>query len=298
VVGLSGGYPAGFPNKVEEDFAKRLAAGKPSKLDLPQPEKIDGLEVRVIRKNTRATAISLGFPITVTRGDADWPALFLINSYFGHHRSANGRLYKRMRHLRGLNYGDYAYIEYFPRGMFQFHPDKNLARSQQVFQVWIRPVEPQNALFSLKIALYELRKLIETGISKEDFEETRLFLTQFVNVLTKSQDDLLGYALDSRFYGIPTFTDYVRDKLAALTLDDVNRVIKKHLTADNVKVIVVTNDAEGFAKTAVENGPSPITYPSPMSKEILDEDKQIQAYKLNLSPKKVEVIPVDQVFQK
>ena len=34
------------------------------------------------------------------------------------------------------------------------------------------------------------------------------------------------------------------------------------------------------------------------AKEILDEDKIIESYKLNFNPKKVEVIAVDQVFQK
>ena len=52
-----------------------------------------------------------------------------------------------MRESRGLNYGDYAYIEYFPRGMNRFEPEPNLARHQQIFQIWIRPVEPPNAVF-------------------------------------------------------------------------------------------------------------------------------------------------------
>lgn len=298
VVGLSGGYPAGFHSSVEADFAKRLPEGKPLKSELLQPKKSDGLEMIVIRKNTRATAISFGFPISVTRADSDWPALLVAQSYFGQHRSSNGRLYQRMRQIRGLNYGDYAYIEYFPRGMLQFHPDPNLARHQQIFQVWIRPVEPQNGLFALKIAFYELKRLIERGITKQDFEETRLFLTKFVNNLTASQDEQLGYALDSKYYGIPNFNDYVRDRLAKLTLDDVNRAIRKHLTVNDVKIVVVTSDAESFAKAAIENRRAEVTYPSPMPGEILDEDKAIQIYKLRLNPKSVEVVPVEQVFQR
>lgn len=298
VVGLSGGYPAGFPARVEADFAKKLPEGKIVSPDLLQPRKIDGFEMTVVGKNTRATAISFGFPISVTRADSDWPALFVAQSYFGQHRSSNSYLYQRMRRIRGLNYGDYAYIEYFPRGMFQFHPDPNLARRQQIFQVWIRPVEPQNGLFALKIALYELKKLIEKGITREDFEETRLFLTKFVNILTKSQDEQLGYALDSKVYGIPAFTDYVRDQLAKLTVDDVNRAIRKHLTADDVKIVVIVNDGESFAKFAAEDRPSQVAYPSPMPKEILEEDKIIESYKLGISPKKVRVVPVEQVFQK
>ena len=66
-----------------------------------------------------------------------------------------------MREKRGLNYGDYAYIEYFPRGMFLMEPPPNLARHYQIFQVWIRPVEPPTAKFALRLALFELDKLAE-----------------------------------------------------------------------------------------------------------------------------------------
>jgi zinc protease len=197
-----------------------------------------------------------------------------------------------------LNYGDYAYIEYFPRGMFQFAPDPNLGRRQQIFQVWIRPVEPKNGLFSLRAGLYELNKLVKNGMSQEDFEATRRFLTKNVNALTKTQDAQLGYALDSKYYGIPTFTDYVRNQLAKLKLEDVNNAIKKHLQADNVSIAVVTKDAEAFKQAAVEGKPSAISYTSMPPKEILDEDKIIESYKLNFNTKKIEVIPVAQVFQK
>ena len=39
-----------------------------------------------------------------------------MQSYFGPHRVSGGRLFQRIREMRGINYGDYAYIEYFPRG--------------------------------------------------------------------------------------------------------------------------------------------------------------------------------------
>jgi Predicted Zn-dependent peptidases len=298
VVGLAGGFPKGFDEKVQRDFAARLPAGGAEKLGLPPPAKISGLEMQVIEKNTMGTAISFGFPLPVTRKDADWAALFIMQSYLGQHRSSSSYLYQRLREIRGLNYGDYAYIEYFPRGMFQFHPDPNLARQQQIFQVWIRPVEPKNGLFALRAGLYEVNKLVRDGMTEKDFEATRQFLSKFVNVLTKDQDAQLGYALDSRYYGIPSFTDYVHAQLAKLTLADVNRAIKKYLQTDNLKIVVITKGAQAFKEAAVANKPSPISYTSPPPKEILEEDKLIESYKLNINPKHVEVVPVDQVFQK
>ncbi|MFY9555503.1 MAG: insulinase family protein, partial [Blastocatellia bacterium] len=156
VAGLAGGYPKGFEAKLEGDFAAKLPAGKTAKLTLPEPQKINGLEMQVIDKDTAGTAISFGFPIPVNRVHPDWPALLVVQSFLGQHRSSNSYLYQRLRAIRGLNYGDYAYIEYFPRGMFQFHPDPNLCREQQVFQIWIRPVELKNGLFTLRAGLYEL----------------------------------------------------------------------------------------------------------------------------------------------
>jgi zinc protease len=298
VLGLAGGYPKGFEEKVQADVAAKLPTGAASKISLTQPEKISGLEMQVIQKDTPGTAISFGFPIGVTRSDQDWPALLLVQSYLGQHRSSNSYLYKRLREIRGLNYGDYAYIEYFPRGMFQFQPDPNLCRRQQIFQVWIRPVEPKNGLFALRAGLYELNKLVTNGMSQENFDATRRFLTKNVNSLTKTQDAQLGYAIDSKYYGIASFTDYVRDQLAKLKLEDVNRAIKKHLQAENVRIVVVTKDAEAFKQAAVEGKTSPISYTSMPAKEILEEDKSIESYKLNFDPKKVEVVPVDRVFQK
>ena len=297
VFGLAGGYPADFAAMVESDFAAKLPVGEATKVTLPEPEKITKLEMKVIEKNTPGTAISFGFPLPVTRADSDWPALLLMQSYFGQHRNSNSYLYNRMREIRGLNYGDYAYIEYFPKGMSQFEPDPNLGRKQQIFQVWIRPVEPKNGIFALRIALYELRKLVRDGISKEDFEATRQFLTKNVSSLTKTQDAQLGYALDSRYYSIGRFSDYVRDRLARLKLEDVNRVIKKYLQADNIKIVVVTKNAQAFRKAAIENAPSPIAYTAPMPKEILEEDKLIEKYKLDFNPKEVKVVPVEQIFQ-
>ena len=296
VLGLAGGYPADFVKKVEADFNK-LPAGRPEKLTLAAPKVDPGMRIELVKRDTRSTAISLGFPVDVTRKDRDWPALAVVASYFGQHRSSNSYLYQRLRELRGLNYGDYSYIEYFPRGMFQFQPDPNLGRQQQIFQIWIRPVEPLNGHFALRAALYEYDKLIRSGMSQEAFEATRQFLSKNVNVLTATQDAQLGYALDSRYYRISDFNSYMRDRLSKLTLADVNNAIQRYLKSDRMRIVIITKDAETLRDAIINNTPSPIKYNAPRPAEILDEDKVIQVYKINVKPEDVAVVPVERVFQ-
>ena len=296
VLGLSGGFDAKFSTKLENDFAK-LPEGKRMARNFPAPKLADGMKIDIVQRETRATAMSLGFPIDVNRADKDYAALALVASYFGQHRSSNSYLYGQLRELRGLNYGDYAYIEYFPRGMFQFEPDPNIARQQQIFQIWIRPVEPQNANFTLRAALYEYDKLVKNGLSKEDFEGTKQFLMKYVNILTQTKDNELGYALDSRYYGIPDFNQYMKDNLAKLTLEDVNKAITKHLKSDKMRIVLITKDAEGLKKAIAENKPGEITYASPKPKEVTDEDLIISTFKISVKAEDITITPVDKVFQ-
>ena len=296
VIGLAGGYPSDFPARIEADFQK-LPAGTGAPRKFAQPRLAPGMRVEIVKRETRATAISMGFPIPVNRAHKDWPALALVASYLGQHRSSVSHLYQRLRELRGLNYGDYAYVEYFPRGMFQFTPDANLGRQSQIFQIWIRPVEPQNSMFALRAALYEFDKLVREGMKPEDFEAIRDFLIKYSNVLTATQGARLGYALDSRYYGIPDYNAFMRERLSKLTLADVNRAIRQYLKTNDMRVVIITKDAEGLREQIVKGTPSPITYNSPKPPEVMEEDKTIEKYKINVAPAQVVVVPVEQVFQ-
>ncbi len=296
VIGLSGGYPNGFAKKVETDFMK-LPAGQTAMKKFEQPKLSAGTRIDIIKRETRSTAISLGFPIDITRAHKDWPALAVVASYFGQHRSSNSYLYQRLRGLRGLNYGDYAYIEYFPRGHAQFEPDPNLGRQMQIFQIWIRPVPPEQGHFALRAALYEYDKLVREGLTKEEFEATREFLMKYNNVLTATSNAQLGYALDSRYYGIPDFNSYMREQLSKLTLEDVNRAIERYLKSDRMRVVLITKDAEGLRDAIINNKLSHIEYNSPKPQEIMDEDKLIEVFKINVKPDDVTIVPVEKIFQ-
>jgi zinc protease len=297
VLGLSGGFDTKFSKTLLADFGK-LPQGAKKMRKIGEPNLTSGTKIDIVKRETRATAISMGFPIAVNRTmGKDYAALALVASYFGQHRSSNSYLYGQIREKRGLNYGDYAYIEYFPRGMFQFEPDSNLARKFQIFQMWIRPVEPQNANFTLRAALYEYDKLVKNGLDQQTFEETRNFLTKYVNILTQTKSDELGYALDSRFYSIPNYTDYMKTELAKLTLADVNEAIKTHLASDKMRIVMVTKDAESLREAIVKNTPGKIEYASPKPKEITDEDKIISVFPISAKAADITITPIGKVFE-
>jgi zinc protease len=296
IIGLAGGYPAGFAARVKKDL-EALPEGPADTFTLPQPAAPAHSQVTLVEKDTRSVAWSLGFPIALKRGDPDFAALLVAQSWLGQHRDSSGHLYNRMRELRGLNYGDYAYIEYFPNGMYQFEPDPNLARHEQIFQIWIRPVEPPNAVFALRLAMFELDKLVKQGISQNDFEKSRSFLSKYVNILTKTKSAELGYAIDSQYYGMPEYNQYLKAALAKLTVDDVNRAVKKYLHADKLQIVGIAKDASGIKAALASAAATPIHYNSPKPQDVMDEDKTVESWPLNLKPEDITIVPASTVFE-
>jgi zinc protease len=296
MIGIGGGYSDAFLENMKKDFRK-LPQGPGFRPREKAPALIKSTRAVIVDKDTRSVAMSLGFPISVTRKNTDYVPLLVAATYFGQHRMSGGVLYDQMREKRGLNYGDYAYVEYFPRGMYLMEPPPNVARQYEIFQMWIRPVEPANAKFALRLALYELNKLIKDGISQQDFERTRDFLTKYVNVLTRTKSAELGYGIDSMYYDRPYYADFVKAALAKMTREDVNRAIRAHLRTDKLVIVAVSKNGEDLKRQLASPDPSPMTYNSPKPEAIKAEDKVVEKYPIGLRPDDITVVPVDKVFE-
>ncbi len=297
VVGLAGGFPDGFAQRVHREVS---GAGDVfgSKREPMAAGETPRNRLTIVQKPTRATGMHLGFPIAVTRGHPDWVALWLASCWLGQHRSEISHLYQRLCEVRGLNYGDYAYVEYFPRGGSQFQPPTNHLRRNAAFTIWLRPVPPENAAFALKAAWFELDKLVRDGLSVEQFESMRAFLRKYCALLVATDDRRLGYAIDQTFHGAPEWVSYVRDGLDRLSVEDVNRAIRAHLRSDRLEFLVVTEDAESFAKAILGRQPTPITYQTKPSQAVLDEDAIIERIDLRIAEDDVRIVPVADVFRR
>jgi zinc protease len=295
-IGLAGGFDPDAPRRIEESFASLDAVG-PAVPELPAPLPIKGLEISIVEKPAEATAISLGFPLNVTRRDDDFYALALANSYLGEHRTFNGKLMQDLRGKRGLNYGDYSYIEDFIQEGSSTFPVPSNPRRQQYFSIWIRPVPTDKAVFALRAALWELDRLLENGMSAEAFETTRSFLLNYSKLWVQTLSRRLGYAIDGEFYGRRDLVSELADRLPRLTVQEVNRAVRKHLKRDGIKVAIVARDAAALRELLSSGKPSPITYDTAGTPaDILAEDKIIAAFPLK--DVTVKVIPVEQMFEK
>ena len=295
-IGIAGGADKPFLGRVEGDLAP-LPSGVLAPPKLPMPAVTQGLDVTIVEKPADSTAISLGFPINLNRRDDDFYALAVANSYLGEHRTFNGKLMQDLRGKRGLNYGDYAYIEDFIQEGQSTFPVPNNPRRQQYFSIWIRPVPADKSVFALRAALWELDRLIEHGMSATDFETTRSFLLNYSKLWVQTLSRRLGYEMDGAFYGRDDLVTEMADRLPKMTVDQVNAAVRRHLKTPGFKVAIVARDATALRDTLVTGRPTPLTYDTEGTPEdVLAEDKEIARFPLE--GVQVKIIPVDQMFEK
>ena len=298
VIGLGGGYDATLVKTLQTDL-QSLPAASPARAAKPTPKALSGFDVTMVEKDAASTAISLGFPINVLRGTKEWYALAIANSWLGEHRNQSSHLFKVIREERGLNYGDYSYIENYPNGGQRQLPPQNVSRRQQIFEIWIRPVPHEARHFALRAALREFKKLVDGGMSESDFNLTRAFLRKYVLHYAATTMERLGYAIDDAFYGLSSgHLETYRKMMDELTLDDVNKAIKKHFQYDNMQVAIVTKGAQAFKDALVADAPSPITYATPKAASVMEEDKEIMIFPIKVKANNVKIIPVTELFLK
>jgi zinc protease len=297
-IGLGGGYDDAFVAQIRRDLGA-LPSGAPTAVPKPDPAPKRGFHVTIVEKDAPATAISMGFPIALLRGSKDWYALAVANSWLGEHRNSSSHLYQVIREARGLNYGDYSYIEHFPNGGRLQMPPQNAARRSQLFEIWIRPVPNETRHFALRAALREFKKLMDNGMTEQEFQLTRGFLRKYVLHYAPTTMERLGYAIDDRFYMIAgSHLENFRKVMGEITLQDVNAAIRKYWRYGDMTVAIVTKDAAALKEALVRELPSPITYSSPKPEAVLKEDREISMFPLNVEEGNVSIVNVKDLFTK
>ncbi len=303
VIGLGGAYSESLPALVAADFA-RLPARAPEAIATPAAasigRRVEGRNVILVEKDGPSAAISFGYPIELHRGSREFYAMWIANSWLGEHRNSSSHLYQVIREARGMNYGDYSYIETFPDGGRLSMPPTGVGRRSQLFEVWIRPVKREQTLFALRAALREIDELSQNGLTPAQFAFTKRFLKNYSLHFAETTRDRLGYAIDDRFYGVDGHLAKFRKMMDEISIEEVNAAIKKHLQTKDLTIAIVASDAKALAEELAAGAPSVLSYAEGANKkpEQLQMDNEIGSYPLGIVRDRIRIVPVKEMFER
>ena len=181
-------------------------------------------------------------PLRVT--DADYPALLTANRIFGG-GALKSRLGDRIRQKEGLSYGVSSGIR-----ADDSREGKDDAGSFSIQAI----AAPQNMAKVEAAVREELTRLVKDGITEEELRDA------VSGILTERQQgraedgSVAGMLADQLYFGRDMqFTAELDAKYQALTLDQVNTAIRKHLKPDALSVYLAGDFAKAAATPAAAN---------------------------------------------
>lgn len=297
VVGVAGNVDDEAVNALKQRL-EAVPGTRAPELLLPQPVPVEGRTLAIADVETAVTGIHFGHPIALDRNHADWPALTLAMTATGAHRQSFGRLFKRLRTARGLNYGTYSYVENYVQRGWTSLPENGVLRAQPHFYVWVRPTSLENGPFALRMALAEIELLVEEGLTAEEFTQIRAYLQGWVPLLAQDPGRRLAFALDARATGTPDLLAHLPAALDDLTVEEVNAAIARHIDPANLRIVAVSGEAEALRDRLLADGPTPIVYRDVTpSEEQAARDAELAEWPLELAEDDIWTVDAQGIFR-
>ncbi|MGF1500732.1 MAG: M16 family metallopeptidase [Paracoccaceae bacterium] len=183
--------------------------------------------IEVIGLDVPQSVAVFGHP-GIPRDDPDFFAAFVVNHVLGG-GGFSSRLMQEVREERGLAYGVYASLA-----------DLDAA------DLVIGRVQTQNARMaeSLDVIRDEWRRIAEAGLSAEDLDKAKRYLTGAFPLRFDSNAKIAGYLVFLQKEGLgAAYLTERNDRVEAVTLEDAARVARRLYDADALSIVVVGEPA-------------------------------------------------------
>jgi zinc protease len=186
---------------------------------------LQGRSVRVINKpEATQTQIRMMCP-SVPRNHPDWYALQVANTICG--AGFTSRLVNAIRVEQGLTYSiSSQFQERRAAGAFRI---STFTRNDQLRKC-------------VDATLAEVKKLVDEGPTDAELDKARNYLKGQYPLGLQAPDELAGEIANVEFFNLPQdFIASYPDKIGAVTMADVKRVLKTYFCTDDLKILVVSN---------------------------------------------------------
>ncbi len=226
---------------VKQKVENALASWQKSNANLAKisaPPKFKGRKLLIVEKpDVSQTQIRIG-NVSVPRNNPDYFPLVVANAILG--GGFSSRLVNEIRVNQGLTYGVSSRFNMFKESgaylISTFTKNKTTRKT-------------------IDVALQEVKKFREKGVTQEELQGAKNYLKGLFPMRLETPEALASQISDIEFYNLdPKFVDTYRQKIEAVTLEDIKRVANKYFDYQDVVFVVVTNpketrkDLEGLGK--------------------------------------------------
>jgi zinc protease len=163
----------------------------------------------------------------ITRTSPDYFPMMLMHTVLG--ATASSRLFMNLREEKGYTYGAYSNLD--------------ARRSAGTFRATAE-VRTQVTGDSLKEFFYELERMRNEPVSEKEIADAKSYLTGVFPIRLETQEGLTDQLVQINMLNLPgDYLQKYRDRVQAVTVDEIQRVAKKYVKPDEAALIVVGDGA-------------------------------------------------------
>ena len=166
--------------------------------------------------------------LAIDRSNPDYFPVLVMNQILG--AGASSRLFMNLREAKGYTYGAYSRFD-----------TRRLAGNFETNAEVRTPVTGD----SLKEFFYELNRIRNERATEKELKDAKSYLTGVFPLRAETQEGLTNLLVSQQLYDLPA--DYLqtyRDKVNAVTLEDIERVAKKYISSDKIAIVIVGDAGE------------------------------------------------------
>ena len=159
----------------------------------------------------------------INRTNPDYFPMMLMNTVLG--ATASSRLFMNLREEKGYTYGAYSNLD--------------ARRSAGTFRA---TAEVRSAVTgdSLKEFFYELDRIRREPVSQKEISDAKSYLTGIFPIRLETQEGLTDQLVQIKMLNLPDdYLEVYRDRVQAVTVEEIQRVAQKYVKPDEAALIVV-----------------------------------------------------------
>ncbi|HEX9919721.1 MAG TPA: pitrilysin family protein, partial [Pyrinomonadaceae bacterium] len=219
---------AGGLGRIEELFGA-WQPGEPEASEFPVPPARHGRTLYLVDRPGSAQSNIVIANIAITRTDPDYFPMLVMHTVLG--ANASSRIFMNLREDKGYTYGAYTSLD-----------ARRAAGSFRATAEVRTPVTGE----SLKEFFYELGRIREEPVTEKELLDAQNYLTGIFPIRLETLDGLIDQLIQIKMHDLPA--DYLqtyRERISAVTREEVLRVARRHVTPDRAAIVVV-GDADAL----------------------------------------------------
>jgi predicted Zn-dependent peptidase len=213
---------AEFIGELEQQFGD-WQPGEVDETKIAEPPVRQSRTLTIVDRPDSAQSNVVLANMAIKRTDPDYFPAIVMNQVLG--AGASSRVFMNLREEKGYTYGAYTRLN-----------SKRLVGDIEA------TAEVRNDVTgaTLKEFFYELERIRNEKVREDEIADAKNFLTGVFPIRAETQEGLTNLIVNQHLYDLPD--DYLqtyREKVDAVTIDDVQAVAKKYVRPDEMAIVIV-----------------------------------------------------------